>query len=62
MAIKAEHELHKRRFGRNVGLGFVLVGFAAIVFGLTIAKVSNGGMVEAFDHAVRPSLTVEGGN
>lgn len=62
MAIKVEHELHKRRFGRNVGLGLVLVGFAAIVFGLTIAKVSNGGMVEAFDHAVRPSLIVEDGN
>lgn len=62
MALKAEHELHKRRFGRNVGLGVVLVGFAAIVFGLTIAKVSNGGLVEGFDHAVRPALTVEEGN
>jgi len=61
MALKVEHELHKRRFGRNAGLGLVLVGFAAIVFGLTIAKVSNGGMAEAFDHAVRPSLTVEEG-
>lgn len=57
MAIKVEHELHKRRSGRNIGLGLVLVGFVAIVFGLTVVKVGNGGMVEGFDHAVRPSIT-----
>ena len=36
MALRAEHELHRRRFGRNLGLGLVLVAFAALVFGLTI--------------------------
>ncbi|SPF75568.1 hypothetical protein ALP8811_00561 [Aliiroseovarius pelagivivens] len=41
MAIKAEHEMHKRRFSRNVGLGIVLVGFVALVYGLTVAKVSE---------------------
>ncbi|MEL6801552.1 MAG: hypothetical protein AAFR34_07140 [Pseudomonadota bacterium] len=56
MAIRAEHELHRRRLSRNVGLGIVLVGFVAVVFGLTVAKVSNTGAVEGFDHVVRPGL------
>jgi len=39
MAFKADHELHKRRLSRNVGLGLVLVCFVALVYGLTVAKV-----------------------
>ena len=42
MTIKVEHELHKRRKGRNWGLGLVLVGLVAIVFGLTVVKVTRG--------------------
>ncbi len=42
MSFKTTHELHKRRFGRNLGVGLVLAGFVAIVFGLTIAKVTSG--------------------
>ncbi|MEM9477475.1 MAG: hypothetical protein AAFY77_08840 [Pseudomonadota bacterium] len=60
MAIRAEHELHRRRLSRNVGLGVVLVGFVAVIFGLTVAKVSNNGAVEGFDHVVRPSLLEAG--
>ncbi len=41
MHFPAEHELHKRRFGRNLGLGLVLAAFVALVFGLTIAKVTD---------------------
>ena len=41
MSFREDHELHKRRFGRNLGLGLVLALFVALVFGLTIAKVSN---------------------
>jgi len=41
MAISKEHEIHSRRLGRNLGLGLVLVGFVALVFGLTVVKVSN---------------------
>ncbi|WP_415182623.1 hypothetical protein [Phaeovulum sp.] len=55
MAITKDHELHKRRFGRNMGLGAVLLAFAALVFGLTIVKVGNGGKMEAFDHQPRVS-------
>ncbi len=41
MAIHRDHELHVRRFGRNVGLGLVLAAFVALVFWLTIVKVSR---------------------
>lgn len=51
MAIKAEHELHKRRFSRNVGLGLVLVGFVALVYGLTVAKVGEIYQPEATSEA-----------
>lgn len=62
MAPRVEHEVHQRRSGRNIGVGLVLVGFVAIVFGLTVVKLGNGGMIEGFDHSVRPSITVEEGN
>jgi hypothetical protein len=58
MAIRVEHELHRRRLSRNVGVGLVLVAFIAIMFGLTIVKVRSGASMEAFDHVVRPSITV----
>jgi hypothetical protein len=58
MAIRAEHELHRRRLSRNVGVGLILVAFIAIMFGLTVVKVRSGASMEAFDHVVRPSLTV----
>lgn len=59
MAPRVEHELHSRRFGRNVGVGLVLVSFVAIIFGITVVRISGGGSMEAFDHTVRPSLAVE---
>jgi hypothetical protein len=55
--ISQTHEIHQRRFGRNVGVALCLIGFMAIVFGLTIAKVWSGASMEAFDHAVRTSIT-----
>jgi len=36
------HELHQRRFGRNLGVALVLVAFIAVVFGLTMVKVTSG--------------------
>ena len=56
MALKVEHEIHKRRFGRNAGVGMILVGVVAIVFGLTVVKVKNTGFVEGYDHVLRPQL------
>ncbi len=56
MEIKATHDLHRRRLSRNVGVGLALLGFVAIMFGLTIAKISSGDRMEGFDHALRPGL------
>lgn len=43
MALSRQHELHKRRFSRNLGLGLVLGALVALFFGLTIVKVTNEG-------------------
>jgi len=53
MAIAREHELHRRRLGRNLGVGLTLVAFIVLVFALTIAKVSGGGSIQGFDHTPR---------
>jgi hypothetical protein len=57
MPITETHDLHKRRLGRNVGVALSLVGFAAIVFGLTVAKIREGASMEAYDHTPRVSIT-----
>jgi hypothetical protein len=57
MPITETHDLHKRRLGRNVGVALSLVAFAAIVFGLTVAKIREGASMEAYDHTPRVSVT-----
>ena len=42
MSLRKSHELHQRRFGRNLGVGLTLAAFIVIIFGLTIVKVSGG--------------------
>ncbi|MCZ7676431.1 MAG: hypothetical protein M5U35_11930 [Roseovarius sp.] len=42
MALSRQHELHKRRFSRNLGLGLVLGVLVVLFFGLTLVKVTNG--------------------
>ena len=56
MRLNTEHELHRRRRSRNVGLGLVLVAFVALVFALTVVKVQQGDMMEGFDHQPRTSV------
>lgn len=56
MALNAEHDIHRRRFSRNLGLGLVLLAFVALVFGLTIVKVQRGDRMEAYDHQPRVSV------
>ena len=59
--IKATHELHQRRLSRNVGVALTLVVLIAVVFGLTVVKVTRGDSMQGFDHAVRPEMVpVEG--
>lgn len=45
MSFRVTHEIHQRRRSRNLGVGLVLVAFIAVIFGLTIAKVSSGNFV-----------------
>lgn len=56
MSFRPDHELHRRRFSRNLGLGITLVAFVALVFALTVVKVTRGEPMEAFDHSFRPEL------
>lgn len=56
MALRATSEMHKRRFGRNLGVGLLLISFVALVFGLTLVKVKRGDPMQGFDHAVRPEM------
>jgi Na+/H+-dicarboxylate symporter len=64
MALHVEHELHTRRKGRNIGVGLLLIGFIAIVFGLTVVKVlqlGDANKFEKFDHVARPQIVPEAG-
>lgn len=56
MSLRAEHEIYRRRLSRNVGVGLTLVAFIALVFALTVVKVTRGAPLQAFDHVVRPEL------
>lgn len=43
MSFRPEHEIHKRRFSRNLGVGLTLAAFIALVFALTVVKVTEEG-------------------
>lgn len=36
---RQDHELHRRRRGRNLAVGAVLLGFVVLLMGVTIAKL-----------------------
>ena len=63
MTFRPEHEIHKRRFSRNLGVGLTLAAFVALVFALTVVKVTRGDPMQGFDHTVQrePVATGEGG-
>lgn len=54
MAFRPDHELHKRRFSRNLGVGLTLGAFVLLVFALTVVKVKRGDPMEGYDHVVQP--------
>ncbi|MGS4944368.1 hypothetical protein ACVDG3_02725 [Meridianimarinicoccus sp. RP-17] len=56
MAFGKDHDLHQRRFGRNLGLGLALAAFVAVMFGLTVVKIDRGGINQGFDHVLRPEM------
>ena len=51
MNFEVEHELHKRRMSKNIGLGVILVTFVALIFGLTVVKVTDGDVSGAISGA-----------
>ena len=56
MLPRVEHELHRRRRSRNVGLAVVLGAFVALVFGLSVVKITNGDMMQGYDHRPQSSM------
>jgi hypothetical protein len=60
MSFRPDHELHKRRFSRNLGLGLTLVAFVALVFALTVVKVKRGDPLQGYDHVVQPTSAPKG--
>ena len=55
MSFRPEHEMHKRRFSRNLGVGLTLAAFVALVFALTVVKVKRGDPMQGYDHVVQPA-------
>lgn len=50
------HEIYARRRSRNLGLGLTLGALVLLIFAVTFVKLRQGGMMEGFDHTLRPSL------
>lgn len=62
MPLTELHELHSRRWSRNLGLGVVLGGAVVLIFALTLVKVTLEGadrppaaLPEAVAPAVQPA-------
>jgi hypothetical protein len=60
MTFRPEHEMHKRRFSRNLGLGLTLAAFVALVFALTVVKVTRGDPMQGYDHTFEGAPAGEG--
>lgn len=54
MALNVTHDLHRRRLGRNIGVGVLLVLFVGLVYALTVVKVTRGQPMEGYDHIIQP--------
>ena len=54
-----DDDLNIKRKSRNLWLALSLGLFIVVVFLVTIAKLSNGNLIEGFDHTLRPSLLKE---
>ncbi len=60
MTFRPEHDMHKRRFSRNLGLGLTLAAFVALVFALTVVKVTRGDPMQGYDHTFEAAPVEEG--
>lgn len=62
MTFRPEHELHKRRFSRNLGVGLTLAAFVALVFALTVVKVKRGDPMQGYDHTFQQDAVPQEGS
>ncbi len=53
MTLKVTHDLHRRRFTRNVGVGLILAAFITLMFGLTVVKVTSAGFTLPSSQALK---------
>ena len=60
MSFRSDHEIYKRRFGRNLGVGLTLAAFVVLMFGLTVVKVTESGPIQGYDHVVQPGIVPQG--
>ncbi len=56
VTMRVEHELHQRRRSRNLGLLAVLLAFVVLVFGLSVVKITQGDMMQGYDHRPQASM------
>ena len=56
---QSKDEFNAKRRNRNFWLAICLAGFIVMIFLVTIAKLSSGGMMEGFDHTLRMSVYEE---
>lgn len=38
----SDHEIHRRRLSRNIALGLLLGGLVALIFAVTVVKLTGG--------------------
>ena len=50
------HEMYTRRKSHNLWLGLILGAIVLLIGAVTIVKMSNGHMMEGYDHKPRASL------
>lgn len=51
MSFRPEHEIHRRRLGRNIGVGLLLGAFVVLMFALSVVKVTQGDLMHGNDKA-----------
>lgn len=59
MTFPPAHEMHRRRFGRNLGVGLLLASFVVLMFFLTWVKVSQGDRMHADDGKRNSGVVIE---
>ncbi|MEM9049414.1 MAG: cytochrome C oxidase assembly protein [Pseudomonadota bacterium] len=57
--LSRNHELHRRRSGRNGALGVILGALVLLIFAVTVVKLAGGGEIRGFDHTYESLVPAE---